>query len=637
MNWRNGGSAGRAVKARSLHGMSRAAAAGMALLAGVAAHAEGLDELSRMARAGAPELALRALDEQQPDPTGAPDEWMRWESERIAIYQREGNWQGITDRFTRLPPGLPEEFVRWMTTRAAEAWLEQGRGGKARQALARRIWAPTGHVDGEALANWRRLVIRGYVAEGRAEDARIAMLRYRQDYGDGGVPWLLLRARVLLLAGRPAEAVDLLGKETVPEAEALYWLAQLRSGGAVPAKIVHAGIRLAGKPGLSGALEHQLWAMVAEAAERARDADQRVIALERALALPSGAAQGGELVKTGPDMLWDAYLGSARALGNKAQLLIGSDAGWFEMAADLSQSYPARSRAIYALLALRTHTAQGRLAAHKELVRLLTAEKGGAEVVRQLYLESPRFAVLEEVPGFVRHVLAEQALAEADIELASRLMSGLDEVPAGTDAFEWHLRRARVHIMAGREEQGAAILGRLLETGGGLEEQQIDRFMQVVFDLQTIARHEEAYGLFEKLMERGADQKRQREILFWMADSRKALGDFQGAARLYLRSATWTDPNGSDPWGESARYQAAGALAKAGLVKDARTIYQRLLERAEDPGRRAVLSHDLQRLWLVKQDSVPSRKGRKGTPGKQVTVRERIGIDAGPDMPRSNP
>jgi len=600
MDWENGGSVGQAITVRCLHGMSRAVAAGMVLFTGVAAHAEGLDELSRMARAGAPELALHALDGQQPDPASEPDGWMRWEGERIAIYQREGNWQAISDRFTRLPPGLPEEFVRWMATRAAEAWLEQGKGRDAREALARRIWAQTEHVDNEALANWRRLVIRSYVVEGRAEDARIAMLRYRQDYGDGGAPWLLLRARVLLLAGRPAEAADLLSKETAPEAEALYWLAQLRSGGAVPAKIMHAGIRLAGKQGLGGALEYQLWAMVAEAAERARDADQRVIALERALALSSSAAQGSELFKAEPDMLWDAYLGNARALGNKAQLLIGSDAGWFEMAVDLSRSYPARSRAIYALLALRTQTAEGRLTAHKELVSLLTAEKGGREVVRQLYLKSPRFAVLEEVPGFVRHVLAEQALVEADIELASRLMSGLDEVPAGTDAFDWHLRRARVHIMAGRDEQGATILGRLLETTGDLEEQQIDRFMQVVFDLQTIGRHEDAYGLFEKLMERTADQKRQREMLFWMADSRKALGDFQGAARLYLRSAAWTDPNGSDPWGESARYQAAGALGRAGLVKDARTIYQRLLETTTDPGRRAVLRHDLQQLWLVK-------------------------------------
>jgi len=572
----------------------------LALAAAGAAHGTELDELSRMAQAGAPDLALRTFDQQQPDAAAEPDAWMRWETERIRIYQTEGNWQAIAKRFAQLPSGLPEDFVRWMATQAALAWLELGKGSEARDLLAQQIWSQAESLDVQALAEWRGLVIRSYVVEGRAEDARIAMLRYRQDYGDGGAQWTLLRARVLLLAGRPAEAADLLSKETASEAEALYWLAQLRSGGAVPAKIMHAGIRLAGKPGLSGALQQQLWAMVAEAAERARDPDQRPIALERALALAPRVAQGSDLFKTEPDTLWEAYLGNAQAMGNKAQLLIGSDGGWFEMADDLRRSYPARSRAIYALLALRTHTPEGRLAAHKELVRLLIEEKGGREIVRQLYLKSQRFATLEEVPGFVRHVLAEQALAEGDIELASRLMSGLDEVPTGTDAFDWFLRRARVHIMAGSEEQGAAILQQLLQTSGALEEPQIDRFMQVVFDLQTVGRHEEAYGLFELLMERTTDRKRQREMLFWMADSRKALGDFQGAARLYLLSATWTDPGGLDPWGESARYQAAGALGKAGLVKDARTIYQRLLESTQDPGRRAVLRHDLQQLWLVK-------------------------------------
>ena len=53
-----------------------------------------------------------------------------------------------------------------------------------------------------------------------------------------------------------------------------------------------------------------------------------------------------------------------------------------------------------------------------------------------------------------------------------------------------------------------------------------------------------------------------------------------------------------DPWAQTARYQAAEALAHAGLTDDARRLYAGLLEMARDPERRAVLRRAMQRLWL---------------------------------------
>jgi hypothetical protein len=83
-----------------------------------------------------------------------------------------------------------------------------------------------------------------------------------------------------------------------------------------------------------------------------------------------------------------------------------------------------------------------------------------------------------------------------------------------------------------------------------------------------------------------------------MAESRKADEAYAEAARLYLKSAMLLDPRAGDPWGQTARYQAAAALADAGMVRDARILFQQLLKTTQDPGRRAVINRQLQKLWL---------------------------------------
>jgi len=40
-------------------------------------------------------------------------------------------------------------------------------------------------------------------------------------------------------------------------------------------------------------------------------------------------------------------------------------------------------------------------------------------------------------------------------------------------------------------------------------------------------------------------------------------------------------------------------LQKAGLVDDARRVYQSLLDITKEPGRRSVLRHNIQQLWLT--------------------------------------
>lgn len=57
-----------------------------------------------------------------------------------------------------------------------------------------------------------------------------------------------------------------------------------------------------------------------------------------------------------------------------------------------------------------------------------------------------------------------------------------------------------------------------------------------------------------------------------------------------------------DPWAQTARYQAAVALAHAGMLDDARALFSHLLRVTKDKSRRAVLRHELQKLWLLEEE-----------------------------------
>ena len=135
---------------------------------------------------------------------------------------------------------------------------------------------------------------------------------------------------------------------------------------------------------------------------------------------------------------------------------------------------------------------------------------------------------------------------------------------------------------------------------------QVDRLLQVVFDLQTVGEHQQAISLFNEILSKTTEPDIQREIYFWLADSYSANDEFRLAARYYLKSATHIAEKELDPWAQTSRYKAAETLAKAGLVRDARSLFSQLLEVTKEPARRAVLQHELQKLWLLK-DSATSQ------------------------------
>jgi hypothetical protein len=565
-----------------------------------------LKELAQLARAGAPQLALRRMDSEQPKPEQGLVEWTVWEQERLQILASQGLYPLVIERVNDLPESVNEHLRRLALSLKADAQLQLGQADAARATVRELLWFHNNTAQAGDSARWRRLVVRSYVFEEKSEDARLALLRYRQDFGDENPQWRWLSAQVMLQAGDSESAFKLLKDDKTPQGAFLRYAAQLLMSPQQAPQVEQAAVKLAGQleqPELQSAF----WGLAAGAAKQAKQPFKQIAYLEHALSLPVDHELTHGVLEIDADQLWDAYLQQGKRIGNQEQKLLGNDEDWYFPATEALVKDPVRARVLFSVLSEYGATAERRFVAHGYLVGMLDELANGKTLVKRLYLESERYADVEDLPPVIRYRLIDTALESGDLKTASRLMAGLAVPPDGSDRFEWDLRRARVAVFTGEVDQGVELLQQLLASDDKeWDQQQVDRLLQVVFDLQTVQYHQQALMLFGALLDKRLDEQQRRELLFWMADSLQVLEKYDQAAYLYLKSATLSDPMAMDPWAQTARYRAAKALVEAGLLKDARQIYSSLLRATRDASRKAVLENEIQRLHLV---SAVKKKG----------------------------
>jgi len=558
-----------------------------------------LKELAQLARAGAPQLALRRMDSEQPKPERNLVEWTVWEQERLQILASQGLYPRVIERVNDLPESVNEHFRRLALSLKADAQLQLGQADAARATVRGLLWLHSDTEEPGNSARWRRLVVRSYVLEDRYEDARLALLRYRQDFGDENSQWRWLSAQVMLQAGASESAFKLLKGDKTPQGEFLRYAAQLRMLPQQAPQVEQAAVKLA-RQLEQPELQSAFWGLAAAAAKQAKQPFKQIEYLEHALSLPVDHELTHGLLEVDADQLWDAYLEQGKRIGNEEQKLLGNDEDWYFPATEALVKEPLRARVMFSVLSEYGSSVERRSVAHGHLVGMLDELANGKTLVKRLYLESERYADVENLPPVIRYRLIDEALVSADLKTASHLMAGLVAPPEGSDRFEWDLRRARVVVFTGDVDQGVELLQQLLASDDqDWDPQQVDRLLQVVFDLQTVQYHQQALMLFGSLLNKQLDQQQQRELLFWMADSLQALGQYDQAAYLYLKSAILSDPMAMDPWAQTARYRAARALLEAGLLEDARRIYSSLLHATRDASRKAVLENEIQRLHLL--------------------------------------
>ncbi len=557
---------------------------------------ERLDLLKHISAAGAPALTLKMLDQAQPGMDQDLYGWILWEQERLAILAQWQQWNQLLIRVEGLPTDIPEQFKQQAATYKARAFLQLGQTETAREILREKLWqAASG--DAAEYETWRRLVIQSYLEDGRNEDARIAMLRFDQDFSSKDPDWLLLQARVLIEAGRDEQAVSILQGQKSWQAGLTSLLARFRRGQIDPAEVWREVKKRGGDETIDADQRASLWALGFHAAQKMSPVD-RVVALENLFRIEIESSL--DLFQVPVDRLWQAYQEYAQLVGNRSELLLGDDEAWLALAQQTSKATPVKSRSLYALLMLRSGDAN--IANRAGLGYLRTfAEFDDAErqLLRNLFNRSETFSSARKIPPDIRYQLVDLALRSADIDEATRLMSGLTTIPEGTSRLDWQLRQSRVLILGGRYREGNEVLRALLGEYREPQAAATDRILQVLFDLQSVNLHEEAISHFNHLLRLEIELKQRREILFWIGDSFRGMEKYDQAALLYLQSAMLPGPETMDPWAQTARYNAAESLQLSGLVDDARRIYRELLAVTEDAARRSVLNHKIQQLWLT--------------------------------------
>lgn len=556
---------------------------------------ERLELLKSISSSGAPALTLKMLDQTQPKVDVDLYEWILWEQERYAILSKWQQWDELIVRIERLPDDLPIQFKNQATTHRIKAYLELDQTMTARKILRQQLWQSTSdsNVDEQT---WRRQIIISYIKDNRLADAQVAMLRFDQDFQVTTPDWLILRATVLIQAERYEPAIQLLKGLDSWQAKTTYQLAQLKAE-----QITGNHLRqlIATKMELPETSDDELTTLAALrffAVEQMSLVD-RVVALEGLFQI--GHHSSLELFKLSPDTLWDAYIEYAQLVGNRAELLIGDDAKWLELASNAVKVTPVKARSLFALLIVNsTDTTLIRQAAEGYLNSFGEAAETKQNLLDQLFNRSKTFANAEKIPPNIRYQLVDLALKKADIDEATRLMSGLTSYPQGTSRFNWQLRQARVLILGGRYDEGSQIMRGLIAEYKEISTQNTDRILQVLFDMQAVDLHNQAILLLNQLLAASIDPRQHREILFWIADSYKGMKKFDQAALLYLQSAMLPGPATMDPWAQTARFNAAESLQQSDLTDDARRIYEGLLKITQAPARRALLNRRIQQLWL---------------------------------------
>jgi tetratricopeptide (TPR) repeat protein len=155
-------------------------------------------------------------------------------------------------------------------------------------------------------------------------------------------------------------------------------------------------------------------------------------------------------------------------------------------------------------------------------------------------------------------------------------------------------------ILQGEYQSSEDLIRKTFSENARITRDELDRYIQVVFDFQTVQQHERAIRLFDIVSLDGLDEKLKREIYFWKAESYFSLKEYDRAALFYLESSRAVADAEHDLWGQSARFKAGQALMLAEIYDDAKKVFSDLLLVTASDSRKAIIEQNLQKIRLLK-------------------------------------
>ncbi len=573
---------------------------------------ESLAQMDELVKLGMPALALSLIDNEQEKHQQFTADWYAFEYKRILLQSSLERWKQLIARAQWLfETANPERHITrkirlWFETQQVIAKLQLKQSQQALDQLQNLLWSSKAENRDQSLPLvWRRLVIRAYLQMQRDDDARRALVKYRSDYksDETDIDWVLLQAQVLLRTNRPQQAIQILKQistENAVDVEALLLIARLQSEPKRAQEIYQQMREQLDGQVLSSSVRWAKSYVAYLAAKSLGNQAAQVLNLESMLSLSIEYPVFDENYQVTADDLWGLYNKQGLIIANDFALLFGNDEQWQQLSSELIQSNPEKALQLNAALVLHTENFLTKQLQHQTIVEIIEKRKNGLELINQLYLHSNKVTDVNVLPDEVRYRLVDYALSEGNYYEAATIMKSLKEPPEGKTLFDWRMRKARVLILQGEYAQSEDLIRKTFSEKPKITPAELDRYIQVVFDFQTVQQHQQAIKLFDFLYIDGLDEKIKREIYFWKAESYFSLEKFDQAALFYLQSARAVTDAENDLWAQSARFKAGKALMLAGIYYDAEKVYTELLLITDSDTRRALIDQNLQKIRLLK-------------------------------------
>lgn len=506
-------------------------------------------DVDLLLRASAPQLAVATHSAAEPIYAADAAAWTRWAHDQLALLRSQQRWaEALTVAKRVIEQGQPSTARLWGISRLAELQIAMADAEVARKELRTALWS--GGADVATTREWRSLIVRAYLSEGRVTDAQIAWQRYEYDYGDTlTANEQALKAWVLWASGQ-SDAARAAATGKGLEARAVRQLLEWSDNSATldTAAVVFRDANLP-QPLRQPLLDAWLVTLTQQAAAAGIERLEAILAQPN---IPAVTAALGEA-------LWQSYGRYAEELANQRQLLMGDAQAWLSLA---RKSRPLQARALYAWLAQHGDDADVRARAQQNLLATLQNDR----VVAALYLTPARADSIASLPEAIKPQLCDVALHTGALALARRL---IDAAPA--DEAAWSLRRARLALAVGdvdaaeREAQQPLMQTALKHEpeGAGV----------VAVGLYRHGRYASADALLEAIAAQASELAQRREAWWWLAQSRQMQQQPLVAAQYYLRVAAPVGKIIDDALSALARHQAASLLAQAGMHEDAQAQY----------------------------------------------------------------
>ena len=571
-----------------------------------------LNQMNELIELGVPALALSLLEDEQKKRPAFSADWYAFEYKRILLLSALERWQQVIERTQWLfdtaakERHITKKIRLWFETQQVIARLQLEQSEQALDQLQHMLWnTEVEHRDPSLPEVWRRLVIRAYLQMQADDDARRALVKYERDYktDQANIDWVLLQAQVLFRTNRPQQAIQLLKDIPVEDAvdvEALLLIARLQSEPKSAAKINQQMREQLDGQVLSRSARWAYSYVAYLSSKILSDQPAQILNLESMLSLGLEYPVLDDDYRVTADDLWDLYNKQGLITANENGLLFGNDDQWQQLSNKLIKKEPEKALSLNAALVLHTDNFSTMQQQHKTIVEIIEQRKNGLELINQLYLHSDKVQDVNVLPDEVRYRLVDYALSEGDYSEAARIMKSLQEPPPGNTLFDWRMRKARVLILQGEYQSSEDLIRKTFSENARITRDELDRYIQVVFDFQTVQQHERAIRLFDIVSLDGLDEKLKREIYFWKAESYFSLEEYDRAALFYLESSRAVVDAEHDLWGQSARFKAGQALMQAEIYDDAKKVFSDLLLVTVSDSRKAIINQNLQKIRLLK-------------------------------------